>query len=135
MSQTTSLTTAINTGTLTTEHQTSVDSRLGCSLVAQGAIQKVPSHLLCCPSWRRMDPPPPKKRRLQGSSSKPEPMDVDPPQSSVEPMEVDIPLEEEPMEVDPPPSRQGRHPNIVSAWRRCYLHRRRTRGSPFPSWR
>ena len=94
-------------------------------------LQSLPT--LCCPSWRRMDPPSPKKPRFQGSSSKPEPMDVDPPESSVQPMEVDIPLEEPPMEVDPPPSRQGRHPNIVSAWRHCYIHWQCTRGSRFPS--
>ena len=82
-------------GTLTTEHQSLTDLRLADTLVAQGAIYKVPS-TLCCLLWRRMSPPPPKKPRLQGSSSKPEPMDVDPPESSIQPMEVDIPLEEPP---------------------------------------
>ena len=101
---------------------------------SQGVIFKVSSHLSCCPLWRRIHPSP-SKPWLQGSSRKPELMDVNPPESSVQPMEVDIPLEEPPIEVDPPPSRQGRHPNIVSAWRHCYIRRQCTRGSRFPSGR
>lgn len=50
-----------------------------------------------------MDPPLPKKHKVQGSSSKPEPMDFDPPKDDVEPMVVDVPPEEETMEMDPPP--------------------------------
>lgn len=69
-----------------------------CSLLAQeAAIQKEPFPL------PTMDPPLPKKRKVQGSSSKPEPMDVDPPKDDVEPMVVDVPPEEETMEMDPPP--------------------------------
>lgn len=56
----------------------------------------------------KASPPPAKKFRLQGSSSEREPMDADPPEGDVEPMEVDLPPEEEPMEVDPPPSGQGK---------------------------
>ena len=82
-----------------------------------------------------MDPPPPKKPRFQGSSSKPEPMDVDPPKDDVEPMEVDVPPEEEPMKVDPPPSEPGKHCNIMLAWRCQYIRWWHTRGSRFPSRR
>ena len=56
-----------------------------------------------------MDPPTPKKLTLQRSSSKAKLMDADPPEGDVEPMEVDLPPEEEPMEVNSLPSGQGRH--------------------------
>jgi len=115
------------------DNRTSVFNRLAPWWQSSGPSSNFLSHLSCCPLWRRMDPPPPKKPRLQGSSRKPEPMDVDPSESSVQPMEVDIPLEEPPTQVNLPPLRQGRHPNIVSAWRRCYIHQQRTRGSRFPS--
>jgi len=81
-----------------------------------------------------MDPPPPKKPRLLKSSSKLEPMDVDPLESDVEPMEVDPPPEDEAMELDPPLSGPGKQYNIMLAWRRCYIRWRRSRGSCFPSW-
>lgn len=82
------------------DNGTPVSKRLvsWCSLLAQeAAIQKEPFPL------PTMDPPLPKKRKVQGSSSKPEPMDVDPPKDDVEPMVVDVPPEEETMEMDPPP--------------------------------
>ena len=59
-----------------------------------------------------MDPPTPKKLTLQRSSSKAKLMDADPPEGDVEPMEVDLPPEEEPMEVNSLPSGQGRHCNL-----------------------
>ena len=84
-----------------------------------------------------MDPPPAKRRRLQESSSKPEPMEIDSNDGDVgvEPMEVDLPPEEEPMEVDPSPSRLGIHYNIMIARRRRRIQERRSRGSRFPSGR
>ena len=42
-------------------------------------------------------------------------MDADPPEGDVEPMEVDLPPEEEPMEVDPPLSGQDNCYNIMLA--------------------
>ena len=44
-----------------------------------------------------MDPPPPKKLGLLESSSESEPVDADPPQGHVEPMEMDPRSEEEAM--------------------------------------
>ena len=77
------------------DNRTSVFNRLAPWWQSSGPSSNFLSHLSCCPLWRRMDPPP-KKPRLQGSSGKPEPMDVDPSESSFQPMEVDIPLEEPP---------------------------------------
>jgi len=53
----------------------------------------------------------------------------------VEPMEVDLPPEEEPMEVDPSPSRLGIHYKIMIARRRRRIRERRSRGSRFSSGR
>ena len=82
-----------------------------------------------------MDPPPPKELKLQGNSSKPEPMESDPPEDEVKPMEVDLPLEEEPLEVDLPPSGPGKHYNIMLARRRLHIRWWCTKDSRFLSWR
>ena len=76
-----------------------------------------------------MGPPPPKKLRLQGGSSKPEPMHVDPPKGDVEPMDVDLPPEKEPMQVDPSPSRQGKQYDVMLANRSRHIHWQCSRGS------
>lgn len=62
-------------------------------------------------------------------------MEVDPVESDVEPMEVDLPPEEEPMEVDPPPPAPGGPYKIMLARRRRWLRERRSRGSRFSSRR
>lgn len=78
-----------------------------------------------------MDPPPPKKLWLLESSSEPKPMDVDPPESNVEPMEVDLPPEDKLMEVDPPPSGPGKHCSIMLAQRHHHIHWWCSRGLNF----
>lgn len=60
-------------------------------------------------------------------------IDIDPPEGDSEPMEVDLPPEEEPMEVNSLPSGQGRHYNIMLAQRRCHIHQRCARGCQFQS--
>jgi len=55
----------------------------------------------------RSNPSPPEILRLCGSSSKPEPMEVDPSESDIKPVEVDLPPEEEPVEVNTPPLGQA----------------------------
>ena len=82
-----------------------------------------------------MDPPPTKKLKLQGSGSRPEPMEIDPPADDIQPMEVDLPLQEEPMEVDPSASGSGKSYNILLARRHRHIRWRFTRGSRFPPWR
>lgn len=63
-----------------------------------------------------MDPPPPEKLLLQGSSSDPEPMDVDPSDGDAEPLEVHLP-----MEVDSQPPGLSKHYIIMLTWRQCLI--------------
>ena len=116
------------------------DLRLACHiLLTAGANFAFPPCAWRELWWRRMVPPPPKRCRLRESSSEPEPepIEVDPVESDdVEPMEVDLPPEDDMMEVDPPLLGQTSHHATVRLRKRSRPRdRRRARTRPPPSKR
>ena len=82
----------------------------------------------------RMEQPPLKKRWLLEEADDIKPVEVDPPGSNEEPMEVDPPAEDDLMEVDPPPSGYTAHLSTAARPMRKRMcprcHRRGTRIRP-----
>ena len=112
------------------------DQLVSCGLLMQEALQIelfLPPFFppFLPPFWMRTDPPPLKKLKLQGSGSRPEPMEIDPPEDDIE---VDPSLEKEPMEVDTSPSGEGKCYSIMLAQRCHHINWWGTSGSQFLSW-